>query len=314
MTYILIGSITLGLHSTNSGSTWTTCQRLNIEDRTSDTMFRLIQSLLLSRQPILACNAAWPSDLDLAISELSLRRYTNAVVTSQIKARSYSLGLDPEPTRVGHGISCIDYCCLAKPPTTIVDNLEPLTPEDIGADQFPQTLKNAHHDSVYEQYIRPQATQRARQSSVSELSTLRKLSISDKDSETSAPIRSPKVVVESSIQETALGTKDSSPQTRLQRSHTKSGRLERNDTCSPNLVMPPATLLECLFEERLEEGVEELTKKSNDFQTATPSTIPSLIHSRRSSIPQDRGWIASQDHLTPWIDPLLAMFGRAYGV
>ena len=301
------------LRRINSGRTWTTCQRLNIEDRTSDTIFRLTRSLLLPRQPILACNAAWPSDLDLAISELSLRRYTNAVITSRIKVRSRLLRLDPEPMRVGHGISCIDYCCLAKQPTTIEDSLGPLTPEDVGHDQFPQIL-HVGQDSVNEQYALPQATQRARKSSISELSTLRKLGIRDDHSGMSVPITGPLLSHETSLPSTALGPNYSLPKSRLQRSHTKSGRLERNSTCSPNLLMPPATLLECLFEERVEGGVEELTKKSNDFQTAVPSTTPSLVHSRRSSIGEAEGWIPSQDYLTSWIDPLLAVYGRGYGV
>ncbi len=269
---------------------------------------------MISTQPTLASNVAWPSDLDLAISELSMRRYTNAFITSQIKARSHSLGLDPEPMRLGHGISCIDYCCLANKLTWDVESLGSSASDGSGCDHLPYDLQTSRKGSQVEVHSLPDATRRARQHSIHELSTLRKLSIyDDKDSETSTSITSPQLFFQRSLQAPALNP-NSPPKPRLHRSQSIHGRLEGNGTRTPNLVMAPATILECVFEERLEEGVEELTKRSNEYQTATATATPSLVYSRRSSIRPDDGWMGPQGHLAAWMDPLLAMFGRVYGV
>ena len=262
-------------------------------------------------QPIPASNVAWSSNLDLAVSELSMRRYTNAVVITQIRARSRSLGLDPEPMRVGHGISCIDYYCLAKQPATAVGSPESFSPGGLGHEQLPYVLPEARRDSIDRLHTLPHATRRARQDSIYELSTLRKLSVIDKDCGTSVSITSPQIFFERSLQATPFRS-DSLVKARLRRSQSIFGRLEGNSTHAPNLVMSPSTLLECVFQERLKEGVEELTRKSSEYQTATAT--PSLIHSTRSTLRQDDIWMAPQAHLMTWIDPLLAMFGRAYGV
>lgn len=261
----------------------------------------------------MALNVAWPSDLDLAISALSMRRYTNAVVTSQIKAKSRALGLHPEPIRLGHGISCIDYCSLARKPSTIVRSPKSLSPDGSESDHLQHVLPKARQNSVDELHTLPHATLIARRDSIHELSTLRKLSIDDNDRGTSTSITSPQTFLERSLQPTAPSF-NGTPKPRLRRSQSIHGRLEGNNVRTPNLVMAPATLLECVFEERLEEGVEELTQKSNEYQTTTATATPSLIHSRRSSVKQDDGWVGPQSHLTAWIDPLLAMFGRLYGV
>ncbi len=276
-------------------------------------MYRLIKSLTIPTQPTVASNVAWPSDLDLAISTLSMRRYTSAVVTSQIKAKSRSLGLHPEPMRLGHGISSIDYCSLAKKPSTTVWSPECFSSDGSEPDHLPYVLPKARQISVDELDTLPHATRMARRDSIYELSTLRKLSIDENDCKTSTSITSAQIFFERSLQPTALSL-NNSPKPRLQRSQSIRGRLEGNCAHKPNLVMAPATLLECVFEERLEEGVEELTNKSIEYQTATATATPSLIHTRRSSIRQDDGWMDPLGHLTLWIDPLLAMFGRLYGV
>lgn len=290
-----------------------TCQRLNLQDRTSDTMMRLIKSLILPKQPTLTSNTAWPSDLDLAVSELSMRRYSNAVVTSQIKARSRSLGLDPEPMRVGPGISCIDYCCLAKKSTSVTGSPESFSSDDSGQGQHSYFLLTPGQNAVDELHTLPHATRRARQGSLRELSALRKLSIDNNYSGRSTSTPSPQISFEPSPQSPALSS-NLPLRARLQRSQSINERLECNSARPLGLVIAPATLLECFFEERLEEGVEELTKKLNDYQTATASATPSLIHSSRSHIHQGGGCMAPQDDLAAWIDPMLAMFGRAYGV
>ena len=275
-------------------------------------MLRLIKSLILPEKSSMTSNMAWPSDLDLTVSELTMRRYTNAVITSQIKDRSRSLGLVSKPMRVGPGISCIDYCCLAKQPTSVTGSPESFSSEGSGKDQLSYFLPSSGQNPVNELHRLPHATQRARQDSLCELSALRKLSIDDNYSGRSAYISSPQTF-EPSLQRPALGS--SVPlRTRLQRSKSVNGRLEGNRARLLDLAMAPATLLECFFEERLEEGVEELTKKSNDYQTATASATPSLVHSRRSSTRQGEECLAPQDDLAAWMNPMLAMFGRAYGV
>ena len=151
-----------------------------------------------------------------------------------------------------------------------VESYETLTLEDLGHGQLAQVLPSVSHSSVNEWPNVPHVIQQARQRSISELSALRKLSISDDHSEASVPLTSPQSLFGSTPLTTVLDSKPYLPKPRLHRSHTNRGRLEKNGACSTNLVMPPAALLECLFDEHLEEGLEELTKKSSDFQTGTP--------------------------------------------
>lgn len=268
---------------------------------------------MIPTQPTVASNVTWPSDLDLAISALSMRRYTNAVVTSQIKAKSRSLGLHPEPMRLGHGISCIDYCFLAKKPSTTDWSSESFSSDGSESEHLPYVLPKARRISVDELHTLPHATRMARRDSIYELSTLRKLSIDKNDCKTSTSIISAQIFFERSLQSTARSL-NNPPKPRLQRSQSIRGRLEGNCVRKPNLVMAPATLLECVFEERLEEGVEELTSKSMEYQTATATATPSLTNTRRSSTRPDDGWTDPLGHLPLWIDPLLAMYERIYGV
>ena len=272
-----------------------------------------MKGLILPTQPILESNTAWPSDLDLAISDLSMRRYTNAVFTSQIAARTRTLGLDLEPMRVGHDISCIDYCCLAKNPPSIIGSPEPFTPDSFGDDPATQTLQKTRQDFFDDL---PHAAGKARQDSIQGLSKpseLPKLRI-DTTCGSSNSMTSPQASTQQSLQ-AITPSSFNPPKPRLLRSQSLHGRLEGNKIHALNLIIAPATLLECVFEERLTGGVEELTRKSTEYQTATAVATPSLVHSVGGSIQQDDRWMASSDaQFSTWTNPLLAMFARAYGV
>ena len=136
-----------------------------------------------------------------------MRRYTNAVLTShasQIKTKNPSLGVTPEPVRVGRGISCIDYFCLAKQPDRALGITGSVPPDGLGHDQLPHfVLQEAIPDSIDETPTMLHVSRNASQDTVHRISTLSKLSIKDKDCRTHTTISSPEILFQPSLKPTA---------------------------------------------------------------------------------------------------------------